>query len=142
MTWADAWADWLSPTALWWLGIVALCSLVGSVIVLPLVVVWMPADYFVRRQPPAESWRRRHRAVYAIALIAKNVLGVVLVLAGTIMLFTPGQGVVTLVVRLSLLDLPGKRPLERRLIASPPLRRALDGLRRRAHRPPLELPPG
>ena len=132
---------WLSPTALWWLGMIALVSLVGSLLVLPLLVLWMPADYFVRREPPPESWRRRHPGAYAIARIGKNALGLLLVVAGAIMLLTPGQGVVTLVLGLSLLDLPGKRPLEGRLIASPPVRRALDGLRRRAHRPPIELPP-
>jgi hypothetical protein len=57
------------------------------------------------------------------------------------MLFTPGQGVVTLLVGLSLLDLPGKRRFERRLIERPPVRRALDGLRRSVRRPPIEIPP-
>lgn len=120
---------------------VSLISLAGSLLVLPLVVLWMPANYFVRREAPPESWRRRHPVTYAIARVGKNCLGLVLVVAGAIMVFTPGQGLVTLVLGLSLLDLPGKRPLERRLVSSPPVRRALDALRRRARRPPIELPP-
>ena len=133
--------DWVSTPALWWIGVIALLTLVGSLLMLPLLVVWMPADYFVRREPPPESWRHRHPAVQAIGRIAKNCVGLVLVVAGAIMLFTPGQGVLTLVLGLTLLDLPGKRRLEHRLVASPPIRRALDAMRRAARRPPIQFPP-
>lgn len=128
-------------TALWWIGILGVVSALGSAALLPLLVVWMPADYFVRSDPPPSSLRGRHPAVRVVLQVAKNAVGTVLVVAGAVMLFTPGQGVLTLLLGLSLLDLPGKRRLERRLVASPPVHRAIDAIRRRAHRPPIVLPP-
>jgi hypothetical protein len=136
MSWAAV--DWLPTPALWWLGILAF---VGSLLALPLLVAFMPADYFVRREPGPASWRSRHPVTRAAARIAKNGLGVVLVAAGAIMLFTPGQGVLTLLLGVTFLDLPGKRIIERRLLASRPLRRTLDAMRRRVGRPPLQFPP-
>lgn len=55
------------------------------------------------------------------------------------MLVTPGQGVLTILIGLSLLDLPGKRAVERRLIGNPAVLRAVNALRAKAHRPPLRL---
>ena len=125
-------------TALWWLGLPAF---VLSLLALPLLVAFMPADYFVRAEPGPESWRSRHPATRLVARIAKNCLGLLLVAAGAIMLFAPGQGVLTILLGLWFLDVPGKRSIERRLLASRPLRRALDGIRRRVGRPPLQFPP-
>lgn len=130
--------EWLSTPALWWIGVLAF---IGSLLALPLLVVCMPADYFVRGEPGPESWRFRHPVARAAVRIVKNCLGVVLVAAGTIMLFTPGQGVLTLLIGISLLDLPGKRRIEQRLLARRPVRRAIDAMRRRAGRPPLRVPP-
>jgi hypothetical protein len=51
----------------------------------------------------------------------------------------PGQGLLTILIALILLDFPGKRSLERRIIARPKVLRAVNGLRTKAGRPPLHL---
>jgi hypothetical protein len=53
------------------------------------------------------------------------------------MLVLPGQGVLTLCVSLFLLDFPGKRRLERRILGYPPVLHALNRLRTRAGQPPF-----
>ena len=73
--------------------------------------------------------------------LAKNGLGVVLLAAGIAMLVLPGQGLLTLVVALILLDFPGKRRLQRRIVYAPRVLAALNALRRRAGREPLEPEP-
>jgi hypothetical protein len=57
------------------------------------------------------------------------------------MLLLPGQGVLTLVVALLLLDLPGKRRLKRRILSMPRVLRVLNAWRRRAGRPEFEREP-
>jgi hypothetical protein len=136
MSWRPV--DWVQTPAVWWLGVVAF---VGTLLALPLLVAFMPADYFVRAAPGPDSWSFRHPVTRAAARIGKNCLGLVLVMAGAIMLLTPGQGVLTLLLGVTFLDLPGKRTIERRLLASRPLRRALDAMRSRVGRPPLQFPP-
>jgi hypothetical protein len=72
--------------------------------------------------------------------IAKNVLGAVLVCVGFIMLFLPGQGLLSMLVGLFLMDFPGKPRVLRALLARPHVLPLINGLRARAGRPPLELP--
>jgi hypothetical protein len=49
----------------------------------------------------------------------------------------PGPGLVFILLGLSLLDFPGKRSLERRLLSVPRVQRFLNEVRERFGRPPL-----
>jgi hypothetical protein len=100
----------------------------------------MSPDYFLHPSPPVESWRRRHPALRISTLVIKNVLGVVLLLAGLAMLVLPGQGIITILVAMSLLNFPGKRSLELRIIRQGPVLQAINWIRARAKRPPLVVP--
>jgi hypothetical protein len=79
--------------------------------------------------------------IRALALVGKNLAGVVLVLLGLIMALpgVPGQGLLTALIGLTLLSFPGKRRVERRFVRIPALLRAINRLRARFARPPLEL---
>jgi hypothetical protein len=122
------------------LGIGSLVMFVASALAVPWYIVRVPPDHF------AQPWRRgrwlseRPGWQRAVLVVLKNVLGVVLLVAGIAMLVLPGQGLLTILVSLVLLDLPGKHALERRIILWPPLFRTLNHLRRRAGRAPL-VPP-
>jgi hypothetical protein len=123
------------------LGVLAIGSVVlfvASAVGVPFFIVRMPPDYFSRRErrrlglpqsAPSRWWW--------VARISKNALGVLLLTAGVVMLVLPGQGVATLFVALLLLDFPGKRRLQRRIIAVPQVLRSLNRLRARAGQPPL-----
>ena len=63
-----------------------------------------------------------------------------MVLVGVAMLLLPGQGILTILIGLMLLDFPGKRGLERRLVQQPAVWRAINWMRAKAHQPALELP--
>ena len=83
----------------------------------------------------------RHPVIRWTGLILKNIIGVLLVLAGIAMLFLPGQGLLTVIIGIMMLNFPGKRALELRLIRLPGVLRAVNALRARAKHPPLQLPP-
>ena len=112
----------------------------ASLIVIPILLARIPADYFLhsRRQSPLA---RLHPALRIVALIVKNGVGGLLVLAGIVMLFTPGQGLLSIFIGITLLDLPGKRRLELSLVSRPHVLKAINWIRRKAQRPPLQLPP-
>ena len=78
---------------------------------------------------------------HPLATVAKNVAGVVLVLLGLVMALPgiPGQGILTMIVGITLIDFPGKRGLERRMIGRPRILRSINRLRARFHRAPLDL---
>jgi hypothetical protein len=73
--------------------------------------------------------------------VAKNVLGLALVGLGLLLSLpgVPGQGILTVLIGLILLDFPGKRALERRLVTRPAVLHAINRLRARFNRPPMEL---
>ncbi|MHA7834479.1 MAG: PGPGW domain-containing protein [Algiphilus sp.] len=136
--WIFAWAD-AHSTLLWWLAAASVLMFVGSLIVVPWVVVRIPRDYFAhseRPDPPRQQWPILLRLTYALL---KNAMGAVLVAAGIAMLVLPGQGLITLFIGLMLLDFPGKFRLERRIVGYPSVLRAMNWLRARRGVPPLRL---
>ena len=100
----------------------------------------MSPDYFVRDNAPLGSWSHRHPALRLATHIVKNLLGTFLLLMGIAMLVLPGQGILTMLIGISLLDFPGKRALEKKIVCTPAVHRAIDKIRRRAGQPPLLLP--
>lgn len=110
----------------------------ASVVVAAALVVSLPSTYFVDG-PTSGGRPERSLIVRWSVRVLKNVLGAFLVVAGTLMLFTPGQGVLTVLLGLLLLDLPGKRTLARKFVSLPRVHQALNRLRARFGRPPLVL---
>jgi len=102
-------------------------------------LISIPANYFDPDHQPLERLAGSHPALRWTLLIAKNFAGAALIAAGIIMLFTPGQGVLTLLLGFSLVDLPGKRAIERRIIERPAVLHVVNRLRAGANRPPLAL---
>ena len=111
-----------------------------SLAVVSVVLVKLPATYFAD-QHSREFMAARHPVTRLAARIAKNVLGVVLVVVGVILSLpgVPGQGLLTVLIGLMLLDFPGKRRLERRIVGHPRILREVNRLRARFGRPPLVL---
>ena len=124
-----------------WLFTASLVMFLGTLVVVPMLIVRIPADYFLQGKPTEGSWRRQHPVVRYGLLGLKNAIGLVFLTAGLIMLFTPGQGVITALIGLSLMDVPGKRRLEIAILRRPLVLSAINKIRRRAGRPDLEIPP-
>jgi hypothetical protein len=76
-----------------------------------------------------------------VLLALKNVLGVVLLIAGLIMLIAPGQGLLTIMIGLTLIDFPGKYRLESWFVTRPAVWKSVNWLRRRAGRAEIQRPP-
>jgi hypothetical protein len=114
------------------LGVFSIFAFLATVVLVPLALARMPADYLVR---PSAAWRG-HPARFVL----KNLAGVVLVLLGVVMLFLPGQGILTILLGLGLVDFPGRRGIELRVMTRPAVLDAINALRRRAGSPPLEIP--
>ena len=118
----------------------SLLMFVVTLVVFPLVIIYLPEDYFVRdRRDPARQ-TRRHPAVWLVLTVLKNVLGVILVVAGAAMLVLPGQGLLTMLLGVTLVNFPGKFALERRIVSRPSVANTLNRIRESAGRARLELP--
>ena len=129
-----AWIEFVTEHAGFLVGF-SLTTLVMTFILLPFMIVRLPEDYFLEsHRPQLES---RFLIVRLILKALKNLLGLGFVILGILMLFVPGQGLLTIVVGLTIMNYPGKFKLERWLAMRPRVLPALNWLRRRYGYPPL-----
>ena len=132
--------QWISVDVLIGLTAASAIGFIGSLIAIPLILVRLPADYFDTRTP--RHWMKDHHPVLRLSgLVVKNVVGIVFLLAGFAMLFLPGQGLLTMLIGVSLMDFPRKRELEAKMVGQPTLLGAINAMRHRYGKPPLTLTP-
>ena len=125
----------------WWLTTLSAITFVGTLIMIPMLAIRIPAGYFTRRKRYPAPWRDQHPALRYALLGLKNVIGALFVAAGVVMLILPGQGILTILIGVLLIDFPGKYRLEQWLVRHRSVMRALNWMRARAKRPPLRFPP-
>ena len=139
--------DWL--TDLWGsLTLTRVLSIVGvmvlsfalSLLIVALVLINIPKDFF-RSGHEHHLFSDRHPVVRWIAIVAKNLLGICLIAAGIVLSLpgVPGQGLLTILIGLILTDIPGKRSLEIRLLRRPSILGAINRLREKYNKAPLQL---
>ena len=117
-----------------WLGGISLLTFLGTLIVVPWLVVRIPSDYFIHER---RQRQQRHPVAQIMIVIAKNAMGYVFLITGVLMLVLPGQGLLTMFVGVTLLDFPGKYQVEQRIVSYGPVLRSINWLRQRAGRGPL-----
>lgn len=139
--------DWISN---WWSSLtwshiliavgLFLLSLVVSFGALTVAAVKIPRNYFSSHYQkdfmPGSTWIVRWGAT-----IGKNALGLILILLGIVLSLPgiPGQGLITILIGLIMIDIPGKRPLECRIIKWPKVLSTINALRKKFDEKPLEV---
>ncbi len=120
--------------------LVFVASFFINLAIVSIILINLPADHF------SKSHRRtflegHHAGLRVAAVIGKNILGVFLVALGVVLSLpgVPGQGLLTILLGIMLLDFPGKHRLEQKLLSRPSIVNAINGLRGRFGKPPLEL---
>jgi hypothetical protein len=100
-------------------------------------LIYIPPDYFIKPRRPFDHLKNWHPVLRWVLLITKNVLGALLVIAGLVMLFTPGQGIFSLLLGITLLDIPGKLAVERWIVHRPHVLPLINHMRAKAGKSPL-----
>ena len=130
-----AWLEQHSGT-LTTIALLSFLLLIASLLATPWILAKLPANYFVLppKQVPLTTFR------VALSII-KTAFGLLLIMAGFMMFFTPGPGLVSVVLGIALCEFPGKHSLLKRVIRMPSVFSALNWIRAKAKKPPFELPP-
>jgi hypothetical protein len=120
--------------------VIFVVTFAGSIGMVSFMLVKIPATYF-HSSHDRDFLVDRHRAVRWSGLVVKNLLGAALVILGIIMSLpgVPGQGILTILLGLMLLDLPGKRGWEQKLVKRPKVLQTINQLRGKFGKPPLVL---
>lgn len=123
-----------------WAAAIFLATFVASLIVVGMFLVWLPARYFVDRDQ-RHFWIDRHPVIRLTGVLLKNLAGLLLIVLGLGLSLpgVPGQGLLTILVGVILLDFPGKQRFERWLLRLPRVLRTVNRLRARYGREPLVI---
>ncbi len=132
--------QYVSTETLVTLTVLSIVFFIGSLIAIPFILVRLPTDFFDTRVP--RRWMEHHNPVLrSLGYLAKNVVGAIFLFAGFLMLFLPGQGILTMLIGITMLDFPGKRKLEAKMIGQPTVLNAINNMREKFGKPPLTIAP-
>ena len=132
--------QYVSTDTLVTLTVLSIVFFVGSLIAIPFILVRLPTDFFDVRVP--RPWMEDHHPVLRLlGHLIKNMVGAIFLFAGFLMLFLPGQGILTMLIGISMLDFPGKRRLEAKMIGQPTVLHAINSMREKFGKPPLVIAP-
>lgn len=132
--------QYISTETLVTLTALSIVFFVGSLLAIPFILVRLPTDFFDTRVP--RRWMENHHPVLRLfGHIAKNVVGAIFLFAGFLMLFLPGQGILTMLIGITMLDFPGKRTLEAKMIGQPAVLSTINSMRQKFGKPPLIIAP-
>ena len=107
--------------------------------IVSVILVKLPKDHF-----KSDNSRRvtgSNATIRILKVIGKNVAGVLLIALGIVLSLpgVPGQGLLTVLLGVMLVDFPGKDRLEQKLLSRPGIINTINRLRGRFGKPALEL---
>ena len=107
--------------------------------IVSLILVKLPKDHF--KHDKSKTVSGSNATVRVLKVIGKNVGGWLLIALGIVLSLpgVPGQGLLTVLLGLMLVDFPGKHRLEQKLLSRPAIINSINGLRGRFGKPALEL---
>lgn len=115
-------------------------TFVINLAIVSFILVKLPANHFSKSRK-TKFWSGPHPLLHAAGIVGKNIAGVLLVALGIILSLpgVPGQGLLTVLLGVMLLDFPGRTTLEQKLLSRPSIVNAINSLRGRFGKPPLQL---
>ena len=115
---------------LYWLGGISLFLFIVTAIAVPLFVIYLPSDFFMKEKRK-KSFEKIHFTIRILIFAVKNIIGIILVIAGILMLILPGQGIITILIGLVLVDFPGKKNLMLLILSNPIVQNAINWIRKK-----------
>ena len=107
--------------------------------IVSVILVKLPADHF--KSDKSKRVSGSNATIRVLKVIGKNVAGVLLIILGIVLSIpgVPGQGLLTILLGVMLVDFPGREKLEHKLLSKPGIINTINRLRGRFGKPALEL---
>jgi len=122
-----------------WLTIASVIGLIASFLLIPWILIQIPSDYFSHEKRQKHQWYNDLPILRVVLLLMKNILGIIFIISGIIMLFIPGQGIITIIIGVIFADFPYKYNIEQWIISHPTVLRYINELRTKAKQSPIEV---
>lgn len=121
------------------LGVVSTGTFFLSLLIIPWILSRLKDDFFLHLHEHTKK-EDEHPVIFILLRLLRYFFGTLLVLAGFLMLFLPGQGLLTIILGTSLLDFPGKKILIDTVISWSSIQKALNWVREKENLPPFSFP--
>ncbi len=122
-----------------WVAVISSFCFFASLLIIPLIIYRLPDDYFLHFHEH-NKMEDQHPLVFIFLRLIRYLFGALLLTAGLLMLFLPGQGLLTMILGLSLLDFPGKQKAVDRLLQIQSIQKALNWIRAKENINPFHFP--
>lgn len=119
--------------------VISIATFFLSLLVIPLIIGYLPSDYFLKLKQREHS-RQNLTINSLLILVLRNILGTILLFAGIAMLFLPGQGLLTILLAILVMTIPGKKHLVLRLVSQPTIQKSLNWVRSKNKKTPFTWP--
>lgn len=124
---------------LWGLGSLSVVVFLATLVLVPWLIIRIPADYFTHARKERMALVVHNPVLRILFRFGRNCLGAVFVLAGIAMLVLPGQGVLTILIGLTLMNFPGKERILRWIVSRRSVFVSINWIRGKAGKNPLIL---
>jgi Trk-type K+ transport system membrane component len=121
-----------------WLGLFSTITFFLSLLIIPWIISRLPSDFF-RHLRDHKTKEHHHPLMWILLRSLRHFLGTILLLAGILMLFLPGQGILTIILGLSLLDFPGKKKAKDAFLRRHSVHTGLNWIREKEGKPPFSF---
>jgi archaellum biogenesis protein FlaJ (TadC family) len=129
--------DWI--LSIGWMALLTVVMLVASMLLVWIIIIRLPADYLTHDRQHESVFSSQRTLIRITLIVVKNLAGLLLVVAGIIMLLTPGQGLLCILAGLILIDFKGKHRVIRRMLGHRRVLATINSIRTKAQKPPLEV---
>ena len=122
--------------AIKWLSIISTITFFLSLLIIPWIIGRLKEDFFLHVHEPRVR-EDEHPVIFILIRILRYSVGTLLFIAGILMLFLPGQGLLTMILGLSLLDFPGKGKAVDSLLGLKSVQKGLNWIRKKENKTPF-----
>jgi len=133
--------DWLKEhtSLLKYAGLISLITFFGTILLMGILILIIPTDYFSNPKRRKSYLITRRPLLGIVLLTVKNLIGLIFLIVGFLLLFMPGQGVLTILIGVVLMNFPGKYRIERKLVQRPGILQGINKIRGKFHRPQISF---
>lgn len=112
---------------------------IASLVLVPWMLIFLPSDYFAHEERETCLWKGDSAIIKSFLIFLKNLVGTIFLIAGIAMLFLPGQGILTIIAGLFLMNFPYKYKIEKWIIEYPIVLKSFNKIRQKANKEPFSI---
>ena len=121
-------------------GLFSFIMLFLAAVSVPFIINMLSEDYFLKKKRRSSLKTVSEYIIFFSTAVLRNSIGLFLFISGFLMLFIPGQGLLTIFISLLFIDFPGKWKLQKKIVRNNKIHSVLNWIRRKGGRPDFKFP--